>query len=36
MGILNITQKPEIDESIEEYGDHSYEPITGTDLNRLG
>jgi len=34
--ILNITEKPEIDESISEYEFHSYEPITGTDLNRLG
>jgi len=34
MDILNITQKPEIDQSIEEYEYHSYEPITGTDLNR--
>jgi len=32
--ILNITEKPEIDESISEYEFHSYEPITGTDLNR--
>jgi len=36
MDILNITEKPEIDESIEEYEYHSYEPITGTDLNRPG
>ena len=36
MDILNITDKPEIDESIEEYEYHSYEPITGTDLNRPG
>jgi len=36
MDILNITQKPEIDQSIEEYEYHSYEPITGTDLNRPG
>ena len=34
--ILNITKKPEIDESISEYKFHSYEPITGTDLNRPG
>jgi len=34
MDILNITQKPEIDQSIEEYEYHSYEPITSTDLNR--
>ena len=36
MDILNITQKPEIDESNERYEYHSYEPITGTDLNRPG
>jgi len=36
MDILNITEKTEIDESIEKYEYHSYEPITGTDLNRLG
>jgi len=36
MDILNITEKPEIDESIEEYEYHSYKPITGTDLNRPG
>jgi len=34
--ILHITEKPEIDQSIEEYEYHSYEPITGTDLNRPG
>jgi len=34
MDILNITEKPEIDQSIKEYEYHSYEPITGTDLNR--
>jgi len=34
MEILNITEKPEIDESIERYEYHSYEPITATDLNR--
>ena len=34
MNILNITEKPEIDQSIEKYEYHSYEPITGTDLNR--
>jgi len=33
MDILNITEKPEIDESIEEYEYHSYEPINGTNLN---
>ena len=36
MDILNITQNPEIDESIERYEYHSYEPITGTDLNQPG
>jgi len=36
MDILNITEKPEIDESIEEYEHHSYEPITGTNLNNPG
>jgi len=36
LDILNITQKPEIDQSIEEYEYHSYEPITGTNLNRHG
>jgi len=36
MDILNVTEKPEIDQSIEEYEYHSYEPITGTDLNRPG
>jgi len=33
---LKITEKPEIDESIEEYEYHSYEPITSNDLNRPG
>ena len=36
MNILNITEKPETDESIEKYEYHSYESITGTDLNRPG
>jgi len=36
MDILNITKKPEIDESIEEYQFHSYEPITDTNLNTPG
>jgi len=36
MDILKITQQPEFDKSIEEYEYHSYEPITGTDLNRPG
>jgi len=34
--IVNITEKLEIDESISEYEFRSYEPITGTDLNRPG
>jgi len=36
MSIHNITEKPEIDVSIEEYEYHSYEPITGTNLNNPG
>jgi len=36
MNISQITEKTQIDESIEEYEYHSYEPITGTDLNRPG
>ena len=36
MDILNITEKSEIDQSMEQYEYHSYEPITGTDLNRPG
>jgi len=36
MDILSITEKPEIDESIERYEYHSYEPITGTNLNTPG
>jgi len=36
MDIHNITKKPEIDQSIEEYEYHSYEPITGTDCDKLG
>jgi len=36
MKILQIINKPEIDESIDEYEYHSYEPITSTDLNRPG
>ena len=36
MEILKITQQPEIDQPIERYEYHSYEPITGTDLNRPG
>jgi len=33
---IHITEKPEIDQSIERYEYHSYKPITGTDLNRPG
>jgi len=36
MDILNINEKPEIDQLIEKYVYHSYEPITSTDLNRPG
>ena len=31
--ILKFTYTPSIDESIEEYEYHEYEPITGTSLN---
>ena len=31
--ILKFTDTPIIDESIEEYEYHKYEPITGTSLN---
>ena len=31
--ILKLTDTPIIDESIEEYEYHEYEPITGTSLN---
>ena len=34
--ILKITDTPIIDESIDEYGYHEYEPITGTSLNNGG
>ena len=34
--ILNFTETPIIDESIEEYEYHEYEPITGTSLNNGG
>ena len=34
--ILKFTDSPIIDESIEEYEDHEYEPITGTSLNNGG
>jgi len=33
---IHNTEKPEIDQSIEQYEYHSYEPITGTDINRPG
>ena len=36
MDMPKINEKPETNESIEEYEYHSYEPITGTDLNRPG
>ena len=34
--ILQFTDSPIIDESIEEYDYHEYEPITGTSLNNGG
>ena len=34
--ILKVTDTPIIDESIEEYEYHEYEPITGTSLNSGG
>ena len=34
--ILQFTEIPLIDESIEEYEYHEYEPITGTNLNNGG
>ena len=36
MSIPNITEKPEIDMSIEEYDYHSYEPFAGNNLNNPG
>ena len=36
MNILNITESPLTDESIESYEVHEYEPITGTSLNNNG
>ena len=33
--ILQFTDTPIIDESIEEYEYHEYKPITGTSLNPL-
>ena len=34
--ILKLTDSPIIDECIEEYEYHEYEPITGTSLNNGG
>ena len=34
--ILKFTEPPLIDESIEEYEYHEYDPITGTNLNNGG
>ena len=34
--ILKFTDFPIIDESIEEYKQHEYEPITGSSLNNGG
>ena len=34
--ILKFTDTPIIDESIEEYEYHEYEPIAGTSLNNSG
>ena len=34
--ILKFTETSIIDESIEEYEHHEYEPITGTSLNNGG
>ena len=34
--ILKFTDTPIIDESIEEYEYHKYDPITGTNLNNGG
>ncbi|XP_060085074.1 uncharacterized protein LOC132564438 [Ylistrum balloti] len=36
MNILNFTEAPMKDESIEEYEHHEYDPITGTNLNNPG
>jgi len=33
---LNITEKKEIDETVEEYEYYSYQSITGTNLNTPG
>ena len=34
--VLRFTGSPIIDDSIEEYEYHEYEPITGTSLNNGG
>ena len=34
--ILKLTDTPIIDESIENYEYHEYEPITGTSFNNIG
>ena len=36
MDLLNFTEAPARDETIEEYEYHEYEPITGTNLNNPG
>ena len=36
MDILNFTETPIVDESIEEYQYHEYESVTGTSLNNPG
>ena len=36
MDILNINEAPIVDESIQEYEFHEYEPVTGTNLNNSG
>jgi len=33
MDLLNITEKTQVDESIEEHEFHEYSPIAGTNLN---
>ena len=34
--VLKLTDTPIIDESIEEYECHEYDPVTGTNLNNGG
>ena len=36
MDILNITEVPTTDESIQEYEYHQYDAMTGTHLNNPG